>query len=235
MLPKFFTLLATAVSAVAAGPLAARDVINHDAVVGFPQSVPNSNAGRNMLRFKPWLKVFSGCVPFPAVDQWGNTGGGLKTSGSHSSGCSKNVGQVYARAGTQAGRGAIMYSWYMPKDSPSPGMGHRHDWENVIIWLDDVNSANARIIGASASGHGGYDTRDSIARDGDRALIRYFSNWPLNHQMGFTGERGGEQPLVSWDTMTQAARNALEWTDFGAAGVPFKDGSFQNNLAKVFQ
>lgn len=74
MLPKFFTLLATAVSAVAAGPLAARDVINHDAVVGFPQSVPNSNAGRNMLRFKPWLKVFSGCVPFPAVDQWGNTG-----------------------------------------------------------------------------------------------------------------------------------------------------------------
>lgn len=48
--------------------------IDHDAVVGFAQSVPDSSEGDLMLAYKPYLKVFNGCVPFPAVDASGNTG-----------------------------------------------------------------------------------------------------------------------------------------------------------------
>ena len=27
---------------------------------------------------------------------------------------------------------------YFPKDSPSDGLGHRHDWEGVIIYLSSA-------------------------------------------------------------------------------------------------
>lgn len=54
--------------------LSRRAVIAHDAVVGFPQTVPSGTVGTLMLKYKPWLKVFNGCVPFPAVDAAGNTG-----------------------------------------------------------------------------------------------------------------------------------------------------------------
>lgn len=51
-----------------------RAVINHDAVVGFSQMVPNTTEGLAYLKYKPWLDVPHGCVPFPAVDALGNTG-----------------------------------------------------------------------------------------------------------------------------------------------------------------
>lgn len=51
-----------------------RSVISHDAVVGFAETVPATTEGDLMLKYKPYLKVFNGCVPFPAVDSDGNTG-----------------------------------------------------------------------------------------------------------------------------------------------------------------
>lgn len=80
------SLAALAVSSVLAAPtspstannvpaaaLQARAVIAHDAVVGFAETVPATTEGDLMLKFKPYLKVFNGCVPFPAVDSDGNT------------------------------------------------------------------------------------------------------------------------------------------------------------------
>ncbi|KXJ91091.1 necrosis inducing protein [Microdochium bolleyi] len=226
--------LLAAAAGVQAAPvtqLDSRAVIDHDAVVGFPQTVPSGAVGNAYLKFKPWLKVDGGCVPFPAVDAAGNTGAGLKTSGGASSGCSKNLGQVYARGGQYNGRYAIMYGWYFPKDSPSPGLGHRHDWESAIVWLDDVNKAEPQILALSTSGHGKFETITSgLPLSGTRPKIRYYSNWPVNHQMGTTDTQGGEQPLIAWESLTQAARDALQNTDFGSANVPFRDPNFADNL-----
>lgn len=61
-----------AVSSAAALP-ARSSVLDHDAVVGFAETVPATAEGTLMLKFKPYLKVFNGCVPFPAVDSEGNT------------------------------------------------------------------------------------------------------------------------------------------------------------------
>lgn len=61
--------LIIASASVNATPLERRAVIAHDAVVGFSQS-----ASALALKFKPWLRVVNGCVPFPAVDAAGNTG-----------------------------------------------------------------------------------------------------------------------------------------------------------------
>lgn len=67
-----FTLLAASSLASAISP-EKRAAIDHDAVVGFPQTVPSGTLGQIYLKYKPYLKVVNGCVPFPAVDAQGNT------------------------------------------------------------------------------------------------------------------------------------------------------------------
>lgn len=65
-------LLAGASCATAAA-IQRRDEIAHDSVVGFSETVPAGATGELYEKFKPFLKVESCCVPFPAVDASGNT------------------------------------------------------------------------------------------------------------------------------------------------------------------
>ena len=62
-------------SSISAIPFALdrRAVIAHDAVVGFPQAVPSGAIGDLYLKYKPFLYVANGCVPFPAVQADGDT------------------------------------------------------------------------------------------------------------------------------------------------------------------
>lgn len=64
--------LLAGVSCVSAAAIERRAEIAHDSVVGFAETVP-SGIGAVYQKFKPYLKVDSGCVPFPAVDASGNT------------------------------------------------------------------------------------------------------------------------------------------------------------------
>lgn len=227
--------LLVAATCVFAAPvtLTSRAVIAHDAVVGFAQAVPSGIAGTLYLKYKPWLEVANGCVPFPAVNAAGDTGGGLATSGSSNGGCSSSTGQVYARSGTYNGAYAIMYSWYFPKDSPSSGLGHRHDWENIVVWLSS-QSTSATIRGVAISAHGDYQKETAPPLAGTRPKIRYVSIWPANHQLIKTDNQGGEQPLIAWESMTAAARTAIETTSFGDATPSFRDSNFQSYLAEAF-
>lgn len=124
----------------------------------------------------------------------------------------------------------------MPKDQPSIGLGHRHDWENVVIWIDSLDPSTQKILAVSPSAHGKYNKFVGSAApvDGSRAKIRYFNIWPTNHQLGVTSRKGGEQPLIAWESLTVEARTALNTTDFGSATVPLKDSTFEGNLAKAF-
>ncbi|KAF9690665.1 hypothetical protein EKO04_011440 [Ascochyta lentis] len=234
-LPSLAAQLLAAATCVSAFPTALekRAVIDHDAVVGFPQTVPSGIVGTLMLKYKPYLKVFNGCIPFPAVDSAGNTGGGLATTGDSAGGCSSSTGQVYARAGAYKGKYAIMYSWYMPKDSPSSGLGHRHDWENIVVWLS-AQSASATITGVAISAHGDYEKDDSPPLQGTSPKIGYISYFPVNHQLIATNDLGGQQPLIAWESMTAAARTAIEKTDFGKATPSFRDSNFQSYLADAY-
>lgn len=102
----------------------------------------------------------------------------------------------------------------MPKDSPSSGLGHRHDWEGIVVWLSDATTS-ATLLGVAASAHGDFDTTTSPDLSGTSLLIRYFSIYPVNHQLGFTSTIGGQQPLIAYGSLTSAALTALEDTDFG--------------------
>jgi hypothetical protein len=126
-----------------------------------------------------------------------------------------------------------MYSWYMPKDSPSGGLGHRHDWENIVVWLSSA-STTATLRGVAISAHGDYQKTTSPPLEGTRPKIGYRSTWPVNHQLIATDSLGGQQPLIAWDSMTAAARSAIENTDFGAATPSFRDSNFGNYLSEAF-
>ncbi|KJX99393.1 putative necrosis and ethylene inducing peptide 2 precursor like protein [Zymoseptoria brevis] len=119
-------------------------------------------------------------------------------------------------------------------DSPADGLGHRHDWEGIVVWLSDAK-ASATLLGVAASAHGEYDAQKPPllpTSGGTHPLIRYFSVFPLNHQLGFTSVKGHERPLIAWEELTDAARKALEDTDFGSATVPFK-ANFQETMDKA--
>lgn len=123
----------------------------------------------------------------------------------------------------------------MPKDSPSTELGHRHDWEGVIVWLSDSSTISAdNILAVCPSAHGSWDcSTDGFSLSGTSPLIKYFSVWPVNHQLGLTSTEGGMQPLVAWESLPDAARKAIEETDFGSATPPFKDSVFEGNLANA--
>lgn len=122
---------------------------------------------------------------------------------------------------------------YMPKDEPSTGIGHRHDWEEAIAWLSS-DSTDATLVAWSVSAHGGISSTTSPTLSGNSPLAEYVSYWPLDHQLVITTTVGGQQPLIAWDSLTTAAQDALQTTDFGDAIVPFKDSTFTSNLAKGY-
>lgn len=153
----------------------------------------------------------------------------MKPTGGPSDDCTSSPGQIYGRAAEFEGSFAIMYVWYMPKDSPASGMGHRHEWEHAVVWLSAAD-ASATVQGLAVSRHGGSDKSTDPDMDGDTPLVGYRSYWPLNHQMIFTDEVGDEQPLIAWESLTEEARVALTDTDFGSAFVPMREGNFEEKL-----
>lgn len=206
--------------------------IGHNAVTPFKQDVHDFQQ-----HFQPRLKVEHGCVPFPAVDAAGNTGGGLKPTGATNGNCSKSTGQVYVRTQRYNGECATMYAWYFPKDQPSDGAsnGHRHDWESVVVWTADCK-VGARVNAVSYSGHGGFtkSTNPNLEQGHAHPLVSYASRWPVNHSLFATSALGGYQPAIDWGRLTTAARNALTNTGWGSANVPIIDRNFSNNLGKAW-
>jgi hypothetical protein len=230
-------LAAIAVSSVAT---VRADVLGHDQVAPFPSSQPTSVTNKAAIMYQPQLFINNGCHPYPAVDTNGNTGGGLKPTGSADGDC-KGSGlgsQVYGRSTWYNGVWAIMYSWYFPKDSPESHFGHRHDWEHVIVWVDNPANSPGSILAMTPSAHSGYSTYappDADMVDGTSVKVEYTSSWVfINHHLEGTSTDGETQSLIMWDDMTDAARDALNTVDFGAANVPMNDGNFESKLQKAF-
>ncbi|POM64123.1 Necrosis inducing-like protein NPP1 type [Phytophthora palmivora] len=209
--------------------------IDHDQVVPFAQPEAVTISQKAAVKFKPQIHITNGCHPYPAVNEAGETSGGLKPTGAPSSSC-KGSGwgsQVYGRSTWYSGKWAIMYSWYFPKDSPSTGLGHRHDWEHVVVWIDNPDVENPTILAACPSAHSGYSkyvppSSDSV--DGNSVKVNYESHWPINHALDTTSKSGDSQDLIMWDQLSDAARYALNTTDFGKANVPMNDGNFLTKL-----
>ncbi|KAG3101184.1 hypothetical protein PI124_g11154 [Phytophthora idaei] len=130
-----------------------------------------------------------------------------------------------------------MYSWYFPKDSPSPGLGHRHDWDHAIVSIDNPDVPDAKILACSVSSLSGYKKYNPCPPwviDGTSLKVRYKHGWPMNHDLDTTGDGGTFQDLIMWDQMTNDARRALNSVSFGSANTPFNDGNFRPKLEKAW-
>ena len=233
-------ILTVPVTAIALGTYTT-DWIPHKAVVPFTDPVSGTNLAKV---YQPYLKIpFGklqakvsnklGCVPFPAVNALGQVSHGLKPSGPIESKCSKSIGQVYARTATIESHIGIMFAWYYPKFQFSIGEHTaRHLWQWCVIWI--YSEYDPRTYGISC-----YDPYT------DNNFQPYRIN-PRQNSEAFEGtriklckeglttipcsDRGGEQPLVLYDDMTQAAKVALNCTDFGDhsfSKVPFNDLNFE--------
>ncbi|EKG20311.1 Necrosis inducing [Macrophomina phaseolina MS6] len=205
----FSTIISTmaAAACVAGAPvLRSRAVVAHDSLSPLPEAIRSGTEGD------------------------GIKSGGLQDTGSHAGGCrDETKGQTYVRAAWHNGRFCIMYAWYWPKDQPNDGdvaNGHRHDWEHVVVFIDDPAAATPTLIGASASSHSGYKKDSSPQRNGDRVMVEYFTNGITNHELQFKTSEGKEYPIIDWDMMTDATRNALNQPVFGDANCPFNEGNF---------
>ncbi|OWZ19526.1 Necrosis inducing protein NPP1 [Phytophthora megakarya] len=213
--------------------------IGHDEVKPFAQPEPVTISEKAGVKFKPQIQIRTGCVPYPAVNDVGETSGGLQTSGSSKGGCrgSGHGSQVYGRGTWIDGYWAIMYAWYFPKDSPSSRMGHRHDWEHAIVFLDNPDVPEPKIMACSVSSHSGYYKYNPCPPwviDGTSLKVRYKHAWPKNHDLDVTGDAGTFQDLIMWDQLTDDARRALNSVSFGKANTPFNDGTFPHKLKRAW-
>ncbi|OWZ08271.1 Necrosis inducing protein NPP1 [Phytophthora megakarya] len=221
--------------------------IDHDTVQPFPQPEPITIGEKAALKFKPSVAVKTGCHPYPAVNTAGDTNAGLKGTGAFDGKCKGSPlgSQVYSRSTWFEGKWAIMYAWYFPKDMKNIGVvkkGNRHDWENLVVWLDNPALANPTILATSASTHGtamgdlGYVIHSPPKRsdviNGITPKVRYDEEkWYWTHSISQSDEEGVYQDLIQWNQLTDAAREALENTDFGKDNnVPFNNAFFETNL-----
>jgi len=73
---EYFLRLLLVTTAAHASPLNflwRRAVLPNEQIVGLPETVPDGISGQLYEAYQPFLDVYNGCVPSPAVDASGNT------------------------------------------------------------------------------------------------------------------------------------------------------------------
>ncbi|KAL0941477.1 uncharacterized protein CTRU02_204240 [Colletotrichum truncatum] len=241
----------TSASPVVTASLAAR------ASEGAPKALPK-NADKRYLAFQPSLDFKTdGCYNWPAIDKKGVLSAGLPAGeGSPSGQCrlasDLDNNNVYARRRCNRGWCAYMYAYYFPKDAAHVigSIGHRHDWEHVIVWTkSDVGAGgvyeNEQVKYVAASAHGGYDVRavSDVRMDGTHPKIVYWQSLFNTHSFRFarpTDEKLQNHKkvwfrgdLVSWDGFPSGVRNKLLNANFGSAHLALKDEDFAGDLIET--
>lgn len=188
--------------------------------------------------YQPYFSKTSGCYPYSAVDMEGNWNLGLKDSGSVSGSCSsQNYQQVYVRQKPiGSDTVAMMYAYYFPKDNGLifASIGHRHDWEHVVVFVKNYGTTSEEIIGAAYSAHGGVSVTSSPNKSGKHIYVKYGYNGSVTHSLveGSSGNNN-QQELIDWDALSTAAKNTLSTEDYGDSVVPINDSKFHSEVEEA--
>ncbi|RGP65182.1 mosquitocidal toxin [Fusarium longipes] len=154
------------------------------------------NASSLELEFQPLLDFdMDGCYNTAAMDPKGRTNSGLGPTASPQGRCRDRIqlenANVYSRSRCNNGYCAIMYEYYFEKDQ-SVGFsflaGHRHDWENVVVFVKD-----GEIIRVVPACHGKYGPYKEAPAGTWPEPIKYKNAIPLkdNHPMIVYHRHGG--------------------------------------------
>lgn len=235
------------VSLVVGSAIALVIAVPGSALAAPPTALP-ANADGLEQTFQPAYDYDTdGCYPTPAIGPDGAIAPGLNTSGAVNGQCRDSWDldntNGYARYKCNNGWCAILYGLYFEKDQAVAGSGlggHRHDWEHVVVW---VQNNEVRYVSTSAHGNFNVYGRDQIQWDGTHPKIVYHKDGVGTHC--FRPANSGDEPpenhyhawqfprLVGWNGFPDGLRDKLSQADFGSAVFGLKDGNFNYHLEKA--
>ncbi|WP_405468489.1 NPP1 family protein [Streptomyces canus] len=188
-----------------------------------------------------------GCYATAAIGADGTLNPGLKLGGDVNGKCHDYAqlanANTYSRAKCDNGWCAVMYASYFEKDQATLGpaaIGHRHDWEHVVVWI-----LGDQVQYVSVSQHSGYQVaaRSAVRFDGSHPKIVYHKDGVSTHCFRFAGAND-EPPenatggwffprLVGWNGYPAGYRDKLIGADFGSATLKIDDGDFPYALDRA--
>nr|AEZ06575.1 Nep1-like protein [Hyaloperonospora arabidopsidis] len=208
--------------------------IPHHEVKAFAQPEPVTISEKAAVRLNPTLLVTYGCQPYPAVNEFGQTSGGLKPTGDHNGHCkgSGHGSQVYARSAWFGDKWAIMFAYYFPKSQPRRSVSVRHSWEFAVVWIANPEAPEKTLALTTRSfayGYFKYTSFDASEMDGERVKLRYWQHADSDLYLELTSLDGGvTRPLIMWEQLPEKARCALnEATWNGGFKCPLSDEAFE--------
>lgn len=234
---------------VGGGALALVVALPGTALAEPPSALP-ANADALEQTYQPAFDYDTdGCYPTAAIGPDGTLNGGLEPAGALDGEC-RDAGDLdntngYARSLCNNGWCAIVYALYFEKDQALPGSGiggHRHDWEHVVVWVPEGESA-AQYVATSNHGDFTVHGRDQIQWDGTHPKVVYHKDGIGTHC--FRAATTGDEPpenhagawqfpdLVGWEGYPGDLRERLVQADFGSATFGLRDGSFASHLAEA--
>ncbi|KAM0197788.1 hypothetical protein ACHAPA_003232 [Fusarium lateritium] len=243
-LPSVLLAIVEVVSAYPSPILDGKDVFKRNVLTKLPR-----NTDANSAKYQPALDFDKdSCYNTAAVDPNGNVNPGLPNKGSNpSAGCRDRQrldnANVYSRSRCNNGWCAYMYEYYFEVDRTGAGSGgHVHDWENVVVFVQNNN----RIARVAPSAHGEYSgaTNNPIL-DGNHALIVYNKDGASTHSFRIAredernnveNEYGWWQiaDLVAWNGYpNDYVQDQLTHHDFGTASIKLVDRYFGDYLKKA--
>ncbi|KAL6849118.1 hypothetical protein ACO1O0_008648 [Amphichorda felina] len=152
------------------------------------------NADGKELKYQPLIDFDKdGCYNTAAVDPDGNVNEGHEATGTPEGDCRDahqlENSNVYSRARCNNGYCGILYEYYFEKDQTVSGTfagGHKHDWENIVVFVKDDDEAT-EVLRVSPSCHGKYDDALDIS-EGKIILKDGAHPYMVYHKDGTVGE-----------------------------------------------
>lgn len=243
-------LFASLAPILKASPVPGNVLNMHQLLARDPPKALSQNASAAELKWQPAMDFDKdGCYNTPAIDAQGNITPGLNhqftsTDSECRDASDLDNNNVYVRSRCNSGWCVFLYDYYFEKDvgvAFIPGVGHRHDWEHVAVF---VEGDEARLVATSI--HGGYETRkaEDVRWEGDHAKVVYHKDGISTHCFRFATQDDDKienhsgkwflGPLVSFNGFPSTAlRDKLFAYNFGAATIAIKDGQFQPNIDKA--
>ncbi|KAG6944494.1 hypothetical protein JG688_00017048 [Phytophthora aleatoria] len=130
-----------------------------------------------------------------------------------------------------------MYAWYFPKNSNGWGIESRHLWLDIIVWIDNPSSEKPTILAVATWHHGKYQKYVPSAADtlnGSSVKLDCDNTLDYGYTLNETKKTGETQDLIMWNQLTDAARSALQWTDFNGLSAPIGDGKFDELIENAY-
>ncbi|KAK3196501.1 hypothetical protein K4F52_000383 [Lecanicillium sp. MT-2017a] len=160
-----------------------------------PPRALQESAPADHIKFQPVFDYDTdSCYNVPAIDAQGNVCEGLSTEFTSNTKDCRDASDldnqnVYSRRRCNHGWCAYMYEHYFEKDVAlqywtGTFSGHRHEWENVVVWVKDGDDKPTYV---SASQHDGYETKDArdVRFQGSNAKIVYHKDGLGSHALRF--------------------------------------------------